>query len=110
MVPKLIKENRAWFLVGTGPHSEHLDVEIVNDMDEYSRTYSRLFGNDHDFAYLCTLDETLEIIDWHTFYDINNVTTMEFLEQAKKDILKKYKKWMKKTGLNSYICVMNYNN
>jgi hypothetical protein len=107
MIPKLIPDKRAWFIVGTGPHSKFMDVEMVNDMEDYSREYNRLFGNEHSFAYFCTLNERLEVIDWHCFYDYNDEENMKYLEEAKKDIIKIYKKWMKKTGHNSYICILD---
>jgi hypothetical protein len=105
--PRLIPYKKAWFLIGTGPHSKGVDVEMVNDRGEYVSVYNRLFGEEHSFAYFCTLDETLEIIDWHSFYDFYDEENKKYLEQAKKEILKKYSKWMKKTGPDSYLCIMD---
>jgi hypothetical protein len=105
--PRLIPYKRGWFIVGTGPHSKEMDVEMVNDIEEYVSMFKRLFSGEHSFAYFCTLNENLEIIDWHSFYDFYDEENKNYVENAKKEILNKYSKYMKKVGDSFYICIVD---
>ena len=104
-VPKLIPWNGAWFLIGTGPHSEMFDIEMCFNMEEYSYAYRKLFGNEHSFAYFCTLDQDLEVIDWHTFYDYNDENNRELVNDVRTRILHEYKKYMKQVSAFGYRCI-----
>jgi len=105
-IPRLIPYKRAWFIVGTGPHSKNMDIEMVNDMDEYARSYRNHFKGEFDFAYFCTLNEKLEIIDWHGFYDFYDEKNKKYVETARKEIIRRYPKYMKKIDKSSYVCIM----
>ena len=93
-LPKIIPHKKSWFIIGTGPNSKSFDIEMVDNMEEYSHAYERLFSGEYDFAYFCTLDENLEIIDWHTFYDYFDPINKESVIEVRKTILKKYKNYM----------------
>ena len=94
-VPKLIPYGKVWFLVGTGPCSKFFDIELCLDMDDYCSAYKRLFDGEYDFAYFCTMNQNLEIIDWHTFYDYYDKHNQQILEEVRKIIAKKYPEHVK---------------
>ena len=103
--PKLIQHKKCWIIVDV--IFGGINIHLCNDLEEYCRTYSKLFSGEYNYAYLCTLDHNLEIIDWHNFWDGHDKENTELIEKARKLVLKKYKKQFVKTYGELYTYMEN---
>ena len=83
--PRLVPYGEGWFVCGNGPK---IDIDICDSLESISNVFSNKYSGEYDFAYMCVIDENLEVVDWNSFYDFYE--NQDCIKEFKEKIIKKF--------------------
>ncbi len=89
--PMLVPYNSVWFVCSNGPTLD--DITMCDSFEEVCSTFNKKFSGEWSFTYLCIMDDMLNVIDWHTFYDY--FENKDDIKKIREIISKEYRKYLK---------------